>query len=119
MFSDSVADHNSEYGIFSYASHSTLDGVTASSNGGDGFFISHPLDLPGSSLYTVRNSTADRNQCSARSGSPIASSMSSARLGAPPCRGPESAPIAPQIEAARSASVEVITRAVNVEALNP
>jgi hypothetical protein len=45
--------------------------------------------------------------------------MSSARLGAPPCSGPESAPIAPQMDAARSASVDVMTRAVKVDALNP
>ena len=49
----------------------------------------------------------------------MASSMSSARLGAPPCNGPDSAPIAPQIAAATSAPVEVITLAVNVDALNP
>lgn len=45
--------------------------------------------------------------------------MSSARLGAPPCNGPERAPIAPTTAAARSAPVDVITRAVKVEALKP
>ena len=49
----------------------------------------------------------------------IESSMSSARLGAPPCSGPESAPIAPTIPEPRSAPVEVMTRAVNVDALKP
>lgn len=50
---------------------------------------------------------------------PIASNVSNARLGAPPWRGPESAPMAPTTAAPRSAPVEAITRAVNVEALNP
>ncbi len=36
---------------------------------------------------------------------------------APPCSGPLSAPIAPVTAECRSESVEVITRAVNVEAL--
>ena len=49
----------------------------------------------------------------------MASSMSSARLGAPPCRGPERAPTAPHTAAARSAPVDVITLAVKVEALKP
>ena len=53
------------------------------------------------------------------SGVPMASSMSRARLGAPPWRGPDSAPIAPQTAAARSAPVEVITRAVKVDELKP
>ena len=54
-----------------------------------------------------------------RSGVPMASRVSSARLGAPPCSGPESAPTAPTRQAARSAPVEAITRAVKVEALKP
>ncbi len=45
--------------------------------------------------------------------------MSRARLGAPPCSGPDSAPMAPTMEAARSAPVEVMTRAAKVEALKP
>ncbi|SCE04492.1 hypothetical protein GA0115240_13661 [Streptomyces sp. DvalAA-14] len=49
----------------------------------------------------------------------MASRVSSARLGAPPCSGPDSAPIAPTRQAARSAPVEAITRAVKVEALKP
>lgn len=54
-----------------------------------------------------------------RSGVPIASSVSSARLGAPPCSGPDSAPTAATRQAAMSAPVEATTRAVNVEALKP
>ena len=42
-----------------------------------------------------------------------------ARLGAPPWNGPESAPMAPATAAAASAPVEVMTRAVKVEELNP
>ena len=42
-----------------------------------------------------------------------------ARLGAPPWRGPERAPIAPERHAAASAPVEAMTRAVNVEAFMP
>ena len=49
----------------------------------------------------------------------MASSMASARLGAPPCRGPDNAPIAPTTAEPRSAPVDVITRAVNVDALKP
>ena len=64
-------------------------------------------------------STASRSHGSALSIVPIASSMSSARLGAPPCSGPDSAPMAPTTAAARSAPVDVITRAVNVDALKP
>ena len=45
--------------------------------------------------------------------------MCRTRLGAPPCNGPLIAPIAPEIEAATSAPVEAITRAVNVEAFMP
>ena len=40
-------------------------------------------------------------------------------MGAPPCSGPLIAPIAPENAAATSAPVEVITRAVNVEAFMP
>ena len=53
------------------------------------------------------------------SGVPIASSESSARLGAPPCSGPERAPSAATTQAATSAPVDATTRAVNVEALKP
>ena len=49
----------------------------------------------------------------------MASSMSRARLGAPPWSGPDSAPIAATIAAPRSAPVEVTTRAVKVDALKP
>ena len=63
--------------------------------------------------------TAARIHGSARSGDPMASSMSRARLGAPPCSGPDMAPMAPTIAAARSAPVEAMTRAAKVEALNP
>ena len=45
--------------------------------------------------------------------------MPSTRDGAPPCSGPLIAPIAPENAAATSAPVEVITRAVNVEAFMP
>src|ERR1700683_5540781 len=49
----------------------------------------------------------------------MASSMSRARLGAPPCSGPDSAPMAATIAAPRSAPVDVTTRAVKVDALKP
>src|ERR1700687_3090502 len=39
--------------------------------------------------------------------------------GAPPCSGPLRAPTAPTIAETRSDPVDVITRAVNVEALRP
>src|SRR2546423_270630 len=58
-------------------------------------------------------STASRIHGSAFSGVPMASSMSRARLGAPPCSGPERAPMAPTTAEPRSAPVDVITRAVN------
>ena len=54
--------------------------------------------------------------------SPVRSTSSiigSTRAGAPPCSGPDIAPIAPESAAAASAPVEAITRAVNVEALSP
>ena len=63
--------------------------------------------------------TSPRTQSAARSGVPIASSASSARLGAPPCSGPASAPIAAHTASTRSAPVDATTRAVNVDALNP
>ena len=50
---------------------------------------------------------------------PISSSRSRARLGAPPCSGPDSAPMAPTMQAPTSAPVEAMTRAVNVDALKP
>ncbi|CAM5482857.1 hypothetical protein STENM36S_06467 [Streptomyces tendae] len=54
-----------------------------------------------------------------RSGVPIASRVSSARLGAPPCSGPDNAETAPARQAATSAPVDAMTRAVKVDALNP
>src|SRR6478736_1157897 len=60
-----------------------------------------------------------RTQPSARSRVPISSRASSARLGAPPCFGPENEPMAPTRQAARSAPVLAMTRAVKVEALKP
>ena len=63
--------------------------------------------------------TFSRMYGSARSGEPMASMVSRARLGAPPCSGPDSAPMAPTTAAAASAPVEVMTLAVKVEALNP
>lgn len=54
-----------------------------------------------------------------RSGVPIASRVSSARPGAPPCRGPDSAPTAPTRHAATCAPVEAMTLAVSVDALKP
>src|SRR5205823_1934189 len=61
-------------------------------------------------------SRASRSHASAFSGLPMASSMSRARLGAPPWSGADKAPMAPTTAEPRSAPVEVITRAVNVEA---
>ena len=45
--------------------------------------------------------------------------MCSTRVGAPPCSGPDIAPIAPESAAATSAPVEAMTRAVNVDAFIP
>ena len=56
---------------------------------------------------------------SMRSAVPISSSRSRARLGAPPCSGPDRAPTAPTTQAPTSAPVEAMTRAVKVEALKP
>jgi hypothetical protein len=50
---------------------------------------------------------------------PISNTMSSAGPGAPPCSGPLSAPTAPAIADTKSEPVEVMTRAVNVEAFKP
>ena len=47
------------------------------------------------------------------------SSIGSTRAGAPPCSGPDMAPMAPDMAAATSAPVEAMTRAVNVEAFIP
>ncbi len=47
------------------------------------------------------------------------SSIVSTRDGAPPCKGPLSAPTAALSAAATSAPVEATTRAVNVEAFIP
>ena len=48
-----------------------------------------------------------------------ASTMCSAREGAPPCSGPDIAPIAPERQAATSAPVLATTRLVNVDAFMP
>src|SRR3712207_3008427 len=56
------------------------------------------------------------------SASPVCStpsSMCSTREEAPPCSGPDIAPMAPDSEAATSAPVEAMTRAVKVEAFMP
>ena len=45
--------------------------------------------------------------------------IGSTRAGAPPCSGPDIAPIAPDIAAATSAPVDAMTRAVNVDAFSP
>ncbi len=45
--------------------------------------------------------------------------IGSTRAGAPPCSGPLIAPIAPDSDAATSAPVDAITRAVNVDAFIP
>ena len=45
--------------------------------------------------------------------------MLNTRAGAPPCSGPDIAPIAPEIEAATSAPVDAITRPVKVDAFIP
>src|SRR4051794_2856845 len=63
--------------------------------------------------------TFPRTQASIRSGLPISSSPARARSGAPPCRGPENAPIAATTAETRSAPVEATTRAVNVDAAKP
>ena len=55
----------------------------------------------------------------ARLASPISKTRSSAGPGAPPCSGPLSAPIAPTMAETRSEPVDMITRAVKVEAFNP
>ena len=55
----------------------------------------------------------------ARSGEPTWWICSTTSDGAPPWSGPFNAPIAPHTADAMSARVEVITRAVNVEALKP
>ena len=60
-----------------------------------------------------------RRYSSALSGVPMASSIASARDGAPPWSGPARAPIAPVSADPMSDPVEVITRAVNVDELNP
>ena len=45
--------------------------------------------------------------------------MPSTRAGAPPCRGPDIAPTAPDRAAATSAPVDAMTRAVKVDAFMP
>ena len=55
-------------------------------------------------------------------GSPVRSTswtIGSTRAGAPPCSGPDIAPIAPVMQAGTSAAVEATTRAVKVEAFIP
>ncbi|KAF0962328.1 hypothetical protein MLGJGCBP_04548 [Rhodococcus sp. T7] len=49
----------------------------------------------------------------------VSSIIGSTRAGAPPCSGPDMAPMAPDREAATSAPVEAMTRAVKVEAFMP
>src|SRR6476469_3959213 len=61
--------------------------------------------------------TASRTHASARSGEPISWSWLTTSAGAPPWSGPLSAPIAPHTAEAMSLRVEVMTRAVKVEAL--
>ena len=62
-----------------------------------------------------RSSTQD----AARSGEPISSIISIARLGAPPWSGPLSAPTPATRDPAISAPVLATTRLVKVDALNP
>jgi hypothetical protein len=64
-------------------------------------------------------SSASRSHCSACSTEPIFASWSTTSDGAPPWSGPFIVPIAPATADAMSDIVEVITRAVNVEALKP
>ncbi|PBI82683.1 hypothetical protein BKP42_68490 [Rhodococcus erythropolis] len=49
----------------------------------------------------------------------VSSIIGRTRAGAPPCSGPDIAPMAPESEAATSAPVEAMTRAVKVEAFMP
>src|SRR6266536_2900828 len=63
--------------------------------------------------------SALRTQTSASPISATASSIGRTRAGAPPCRGPESAPTADDTTAPQSAPVEATIRAVNVEAFRP
>ena len=60
---------------------------------------------------------ASSSHASARSAEPISSNACITASFAPPCSGPFSAPIAATTAEWRSASVEVTTRAVNVDAL--
>ena len=60
-----------------------------------------------------------RTHCSAFSGEPTSWICSTTSDGAPPWSGPFIAPIAPHTADAMSDRVEVMTRAVNVEALKP
>ena len=62
---------------------------------------------------------ASRTHSSACSGEPTLWICSTTSDGAPPWSGPFMAPIAPATADAMSDFVEVITRAVNVEALRP
>src|SRR3954468_18685614 len=63
--------------------------------------------------------TFARTQGSIRSGVPISSSAPRARSGAPPCSGPENAPIAATTAAATSAPVAGTTPAGEVGAADP
>ena len=65
------------------------------------------------------DATLSRTHAAVFSGSPMASSVSSERLGAPPCSGPISEPSAATTAAPRSAPVEMTARQTNVDALKP
>ena len=69
-----------------------------------------------SSIHAFARAAASWRDSSFRM--PISSKVCITASLAPPCRGPLSAPIAPVTAECRSESVEVITRAVKVEALN-
>ena len=62
--------------------------------------------------------SACSSHASARSAVPISSKTCITASFAPPCSGPLSAPTAPVTAEYRSARVEVMTRAVKVDALN-
>ncbi len=64
-------------------------------------------------------STRGRTQSAAESGSPMSSIISMQRLGAPPCSGPDSAPMPATSAPAMSAPVLATILEVKVEALNP
>ena len=70
-------------------------------------------------MISSRRESLPRAQSAARSTEPISPSWPITSAGAPPCSGPFSAPIAPQIAEARSERVAMITRAAKVLALRP